>query len=54
MKVINKKIFEVTYVVPETPEEDEKIKTIIREITNEKVAPTEWKPVDNRHKKQTR
>jgi hypothetical protein len=48
MKVINKKIFEVAYIIPETPVDYNEIKKIIREVSDDKVHPSEWKPVDNR------
>jgi len=48
MKVISRKVFEVTCVIPETPEEDQEIKKIIREVKTEKIDLSQMKRVDNR------
>ena len=55
MKVIKKKTFEVSYVVPETADENEEIQRIIREVNSEKIDPkkTEWRIVDNRSKSES-
>lgn len=47
MKVISKKTFEVTIVAPETPEEDQEIKRIIREVKKEGFNENDWAKVDN-------
>ena len=50
MKVIRKKTFEVEWVIPETDQEKQEIKKIIREIESntKKFDPAMWKPVDTR------
>ena len=51
MKVIRKKTFEVSWVVPESEEEKQEIKKIIREVESERgdFDPSEWRGVDNRN-----
>lgn len=48
MKVISKKVFEVTLLAPETEEEDQAIKRTIREVESEKQPLDGWTVVDNR------
>ena len=47
MKVISKKTFEVTIMAPESPEEDQEIKRIIKEVKEEKFQASGWKVIDN-------
>ncbi len=54
MKVLETKTFKVTYVVPETPEEQGDIRRIIEEVKTEKIPPSGWNVVDNRPKKKGR
>ncbi len=50
MKVIGKKIFEVTIVAPDSQDEDQEIKRIITEVKEEKFDENDWKAVDNSKK----
>jgi hypothetical protein len=47
MKVISKKTFEVTIIAPDSPEEDQEIKRIIKEVKEEKFDDSDWKVIDN-------
>lgn len=47
MKVISKKTFEVTIMAPDSPEEDQEIKRIIKEVKEEKFDDSGWKVIDN-------
>ena len=48
MKVISKRVFEVTVVAPENANEDQELKKIIREIRDKPIAPkSEWTLIDN-------
>ncbi len=51
MKVIETKTFKISYVIPESAEEQAEIQRIIEEVKIEKVPKSEWKVVDNRPKK---
>ena len=47
MRVISKKTFEVTIMAPDSPEEDQEIKRIIKEVKEEKFQESGWKVIDN-------
>jgi len=55
MKAGRKKTFEVTYVMPETEEESQEIRRIIKEVRNEKLdsSKVDWEIIDNRPKSST-
>jgi hypothetical protein len=50
VKILKNKSFEVETVIPETKEEDDKIKKIIHEVKNEKFDYTEWEKVTPKQK----
>lgn len=50
MKVISKKIFEVTIVAPDSQDEDKEIKRIIKEVKEEKFNENDWMVIDNSKK----
>jgi formamidopyrimidine-DNA glycosylase len=52
MRVIEKRTFTVSYVVPENEKEHNEIKKIIKEVKKEKLDPdiSKWKVRDNRKK----
>ncbi len=47
MKVISKKTFEVTLVAPDSGDEDQEIKRIIKEVREQKFDDKGWATVNN-------